>query len=52
VPEREKADLLHAGNLLISALVCDRLARRAVRWDAELTTICIRNLRKEAIHAT
>ena len=23
MPEREKADLLHAGNLLISRLVCD-----------------------------
>jgi hypothetical protein len=23
VPEREKTDLLHAGNLLISRLVCD-----------------------------
>jgi hypothetical protein len=31
VPEREKADLLHAGNLLLSEFVCDR--RRAVRGD-------------------
>jgi hypothetical protein len=27
-------------------------AGHAVRWDAVLTTICIRNLRREAVHAT
>ena len=31
VPEREKADLLHAGNILLFEFVCDR--RRAVRGD-------------------
>jgi hypothetical protein len=42
VPEREKADLLHAGNLLIFRLVCDLKGgswrEAAVRaWD-ELAT--------------
>jgi hypothetical protein len=31
VPKREKANLLHAGNILLFEFVCDR--RRAVRGD-------------------
>jgi hypothetical protein len=28
VPEREKADLLHAGNLVMSGVVCDPSTKR------------------------
>jgi hypothetical protein len=44
VPEREKADLLQASNLLLSGFVCDR--RRAVRGDERLFDHFIRSLHR------
>jgi hypothetical protein len=42
-------DAGNSGRILISATWA---ARRAVRLDVVLTTICTWNLRREAIHAT